>query len=148
MLDLKAPYDILIRKGKDTNPMMLSRPTVWLSLALILAIVPAVRAEEAVVTPPAAPQAAADQGLPDIENLDFASGEVVSFDAASGALSVKIYLDSAGNANEQTLALSVDQSTEITNGETDLKSDSLVPAAEVDVEYDVRTKKATYIFIY
>ncbi len=130
--------------------MNLSRKSAFLTLALVLAWIPAIHAEDApaAAAPAAAAQPAAEQALPDIENLDFASGEVVSFDAANGALSVKIYLDSAGNANEQTLALTVDPSTEITNGENDLKVDSLVPAAEVDVEYDVRTKKATYIFIY
>ena len=86
--------------------------------------------------------------LPDVENLDFASGEVVTLDPATGKLDVKIYLDAAGNANEQTMSLTVDPSTEITNGETDLKTDALKAGAEIDVEYDVRTKKATYIFVY
>lgn len=130
--------------------MKILRKTAWLAFALVMVWLPAAQAEDApavAAEEPAAPQPAAE-ALPDIENLDFASGEVVTFDAATGALSVKIYLDSAGNANEQTLALTVDASTEITNGENDLKTDSLVPAAEVDVEYDIRTKKATYIFIY
>ena len=63
-------------------------------------------------------------------------------------MDVKVYLDSAGEANEQTLALAVDGETEITDGENELKSDALVNGAEVDVEYDTRSKKATYIFVY
>ncbi len=126
------------------------RKTLWLFVLLALAALPSVWADDApaAAAQPAQPAPQADTTLPDIENLDFASGEVVSFDAASGNLSVKVYLDSAGNANEQTLALTVDSATEITNGETDLHNDSLKPATEVDVEYDVRTKKATYIFVY
>ena len=129
--------------------MTLFRKSAWLAASLFFVASPALMAEEPPAAPPAAPAAPTEAAAaPDIENLDFASGEIVSFDAATGALSVKVYLDSAGNANEQTLALAVDGKTEITNGETDLKTDALVAAAEVDVEYDVRTKKATYIFIY
>jgi hypothetical protein len=105
---------------------------------------PAVFAEETAA--PAATEAA--EGLPDLENLDFASGEIVSFDTGNGKLDVKVYLDSAGEANEQVLALVVDNETEITDGENELKTDALAKGSEVDVEYDTRSKKATYIFIY
>ena len=108
-------------------------------------IAPFASAEEAA---PQAPAAAAEENLPALENLDFASGEIVSFDGQSGKMDVKVYLDSAGEANEQTLALAVDGETEITDGENELKNDALVNGAEVDVEYDTRNKKATYIFVY
>ena len=108
-------------------------------------IAPFASAEEAA---PQEPAAAAEENLPALENLDFASGEIVSFDGQSGKMDVKVYLDSAGEANEQTLALAVDGETEITDGENELKSDALINGAEVDVEYDTRSKKATYIFVY
>jgi hypothetical protein len=84
----------------------------------------------------------------DLDNLEFASGEATSFDAASGRLEVKVYLDDAGNPAENTIALTVDAQTEITNGEKDLDSTALKTGVEIDVEYDKNSKKATYVFVY
>lgn len=100
----------------------------------------------AALTAPAAEEA--DAGEAAVEALDFASGEIVAFDAASGKLDVKVYLDAEGNASEQTLSVTVDAQTEITSGDEPLKTDALTKGAEVDVEYDTSSKKATYIFIY
>ena len=86
--------------------------------------------------------------LPSLENLDFVSGEVVAFDSSKGQLDVKVYLDSAGNAKEQVISLAVSLESEITDGENELRSDALVKGAEVDVEYDIRSNQATYIFVY
>jgi len=83
-----------------------------------------------------------------LDSLDFASGEISAFNATSGVLDVKVYLDVAGDAKERTVSLNVDQTTEITDGEADLKADSLKPNAEIDVEYDTTNNKATYIYIY
>src|SRR5258706_10342838 len=88
---------------------------------------------------PAKPANPAGENLPALENLDFASGEILTFDAPSGKIDVKVYLDANGEANEQTLSLKVDNQTEITDGENELKTDALVKGAEVDVEYDTRT---------
>ena len=130
-------------------------------LALMFSPVIAVHAEDAApaqtqptadapaqAAKPAAPEQPAGENLPALENLDFASGEILTFDAPSGKIDVKVYLDANGEANEQTLSLKADNQTEITDGENELKTDALVKGAEVDVEYDTRTKAATYIFVY
>ncbi len=102
----------------------------------------------------AAPAAAAEMPAPaetiedDLDNLEFASGEATSFDAASGKLEVKVYLDDAGNPAENTIELAVNAQTEITNGEKDLDNTALKTGVEIDVEYDKNTKKATYVFVY
>ena len=83
-----------------------------------------------------------------LENLEFSSGEIVSFEAASGMLNVKVYLDTDGNASEKTLSLKVTDKTELTDGENALQKDALTAGAEVDVEYDVKTNEVTYIFVY
>ena len=124
-----------------------------LSLVAILVVSFAAPASaEDVPAAPAVPageeQAAPAEDLPALENLDFASGEILTFDGASGKMDVKVYLDANGEANEQTLSLKVENQTEITDGENELKTDALAKGAEVDVEYDTRTKAATYIFVY
>ena len=111
-------------------------------------------AEDAAPAAPAAPAADAAPAVTDtatsvednLDNLEFASGETTGFDA--GKLQVKVYLDDAGNPAESTIELTVDNDTEITNGEKDLDSSSLKAGVEIDVEYDKTSKKATYIFVY
>lgn len=117
---------------------------VFVSVIFLLGVIwiPTAFAEEA------APVDEVVESLPALENLDFASGEVTAYDAGSGKMDIKVYLDAAGNANEQLLTLAVGNDTEITDGENDLKADALVKGAEVDVEYDTRNNKATYIFVY
>lgn len=83
-----------------------------------------------------------------LDNLEFASGETTSFDAAAGKLQVKVYLDDAGNPSENTIELNVDKDTEITNGEKDLDASALKTGVEIDVEYDKNSNKATYVFVY
>lgn len=94
----------------------------------------------------AAPAAAATED--NLDNLEFASGEATAFDAATGKLQVKVYLDDAGNPAENTVELTVGSETEITNGEKDLDHSALKAGVEIDVEYDKTTKKATYVFVY
>ncbi len=111
--------------------------------------VPAATEPAATEAAPVEEEAAADaEASAPLDNLDFASGEITAFDAASGKLDVKVYLDGAGDAKEQTISLTVDDKTEITSGENDLKADALKPGAEIDVEYDTTNNKATYVFIY
>ena len=84
----------------------------------------------------------------DLENLNFSSGEVASFDTASGKLMLSVYLDTEGNPSSSQLALLINAETEITDGENDLSKDSIQQGADVDVEYDKQTNTATYIFVY
>lgn len=104
-------------------------------------------AEDAATSAPAA-EAVAEDSLDNLDNLEFASGETTSFDGATGKLQVKVYLDDAGNPAENTIELTVDVETEITNGEKDLDAAALKAGVEIDVEYDKNTKKATYVFVY
>jgi hypothetical protein len=86
--------------------------------------------------------------LPVLEGLSFVSGEAVSFDAATSKLSLKVYLDPTGDANEHTLTLAVNDKTEITDGEAELNAEAIQSGAEMDVEYNTKSMTATYIFIY
>jgi len=88
------------------------------------------------------------EDVPDIEYLQFASGEVVEFDAETGAAQVKFYLDEQGNPSEALTTLQLDEYTEITDGEVSLDLTSVTPGKEVDVEFDARSMKVTYIFVY
>ena len=49
---------------------------------------------------------------------------------------------------DKTLKVTVDATTDITDGEQDRALKSLTAGTEVDVEYDPATSKATYIFVY
>ena len=121
------------------------RPFLWINLFIFLFVFGGVvisHAQEEIVAP------SEPVALPSLENLDFVSGEVVAFDSSKGQLDVKVYLDSAGNAKEQVISLAVSLESEITDGENELRSDALVKGAEVDVEYDIRSNQATYIFVY
>lgn len=99
----------------------------------------------AAALPPAPAETAIEENL---DNLEFASGEVTAFDDASKKLQVKVYLDDAGNPAENTIDLTLANETEITNGEKDLDATALKPGVEIDVEYDKSTQKATYVFVY
>lgn len=112
---------------------------------LMVALTGSANAQDAAPAAPAAAETAIEDNL---DNLEFASGEAVGFDSASGKLQVKVYLDDAGNPAENTIELTVDSATEITNGEKDLTSSALKAGVEIDVEYDKNTKKATYVFVY
>jgi len=124
----------------------------WTGSALIamFALTPALAfAEEPAAPTPTAETASAVTTIEDdLDNLEFASGEATTFDAASGKLEVKVYLDDAGNPAENTIELTVDAQTEITNGEKDLDNTALKTGVEIDVEYDKNSKKATYVFVY
>jgi hypothetical protein len=82
------------------------------------------------------------------DNLEFISGEISAADATAKSVTVKLYGETENAASEKMLTVSVDDTTDITDGEKDRDLKSLTPGTEVDVEYDPATKKATYIFVY
>ncbi len=99
--------------------------------------------------PPAtAPAQAASPEAANADNLEFVSGEVGAVDEASKTLTVKLYGETDSTTTDKTLKVSVDTSTDITDGEQDRDFKSLTVGTEVDVEYDPTTNKATYIFVY
>jgi hypothetical protein len=82
------------------------------------------------------------------DNLEFVSGEITAMDEAAKTVTVKMYGEAAENEADKMLTVTVDASTDITDGEQDRELKSLNAGTEVDVEYDPATKKATYIFVY
>ena len=93
------------------------------------------------VAAPAAEDTAAD-------NLEFVSGEIGELDEASKSVSVRLYGEDENTASDKVLKVTVDENTDITDGEQDRDLKSLTAGTEVDVEYDPTTNKATYIFVY
>ena len=82
------------------------------------------------------------------ENLEFVSGEVSAMDETAKSLTIKLYGETENAPTDKTLKVTVDSSTDITDGEQDRALKSLSAGTEVDVEYDPATNKATYIFVY
>lgn len=120
---------------------------------------PAETAAPAVAEPPApveetepvpAPPALTPTEEPAVapENLEFVSGEVSTVDEAAKTVTVKLYGETETDANDKILTISLDEATDITDGEKDRDLKSLTAGTEVDVEYDPTTSKATYIFVY
>jgi len=109
---------------------------------------PAIEAAAPVAeTPAGAPTPVAeDSTLTD--NLEFISGEVSAMDEAAKTVSVRLYGENEDTASEKVLSVTVDENTDITDGEQDRELKSLTAGTEVDVEYDPATNKATYIFVY
>ncbi len=97
-----------------------------------------VETEAAGETPAAAPN----------ENLEFVSGEVVAADETAKTVSFKLYGEEENREENKTLTVTVDDSTDITDGEKDRDLKSLTAGTEVDVEYDPASNHATYIFVY
>jgi hypothetical protein len=83
-----------------------------------------------------------------VDQYEFISGEIVSFDGQSGDLVVKVYLNDEGDPVNRTLKFKLDSHCEITDGENDLTVAALKPDLEVDVEYDEAQMLASYIFVY
>ena len=82
------------------------------------------------------------------DNLEFISGEISELDEAGKSVSVRLYGENENAASDKVLKVSVDENTDITDGEQDRDLKSLSSGTEVDVEYDPATNKATYIFVY
>jgi len=102
--------------------------------------VPAPPVEAAPVVPPAVEIVT--------DNLEFISGEVSAMDEASKSVSVRLYGEDETASSEKVLKVTVDENTDITDGEQDRDLKSLAIGTEVDVEYDPASNKATYIFVY
>jgi hypothetical protein len=108
------------------------------------AVAPPAAAPAPVEVPAPAPAPAANAA----DNLEFVSGEISALDEAKKTITVKLYGEAEANAKDKTLTVTVDTTTDITDGEKDRDLKSLTQGTEVDVEYDPATKKATYIFVY
>lgn len=82
------------------------------------------------------------------DNLEFISGEISSTDETTQSVTVKLYGEAESGTSDKTLKVTIDGTTDITDGEQDRDLKSLTAGTEVDVEYDPATNKATYIFVY
>lgn len=82
------------------------------------------------------------------DNLEFVSGEVSASNEAAKSVTVKLYGETDNEPTEKTITVTIDENTDITDGETDKDIKALNVGTEVDVEYDPKTNKATYIFVY
>ena len=105
----------------------------------------------AAATPPAPVAAPAPEAVgqnANADNHEFISGEVGELNEAGKNITVKLYGETESATTDKTLKVSVDSSTDITDGEQDRDFKSLAVGTEVDVEYDPATNKATYIFVY
>ena len=111
---------------------------------------------EAAVTAPVAatvetgtePKDAAAKTTEPNENLEFVSGEVTAVNETAKTISVKLYGETENSTENKTLTVTVDTSTDITDGEKDRDLKSLTAGTEIDAEYDPASNKATYIFVY
>ena len=105
---------------------------------------------EAIPAPPVetAPVVAAPAAEIVTDNLEFISGEVSAMDEAAKSVSVRLYGEDETASSEKVLQVTVDENTDITDGEQDRDLKSLTVGTEVDVEYDPASNKATYIFVY
>lgn len=82
------------------------------------------------------------------DNLEFISGEISAVDPSAKTVTVKLYGETEAAATDKLLTITLEDTTDITDGEKDRDLQSLTPGTEVDVEYDPASKKATYIFVY
>lgn len=133
-----------------------------LSLFLLAGLCGAEEAAAPADTTPAAVEAPAAPAVPETpeapaaepqdatlaDNLEFISGEVSELDETAKTVSVRLYGENEDTASDKVLKVSVDENTDITDGEQDRDLKSLATGTEVDVEYDPATNKATYIFVY
>ncbi len=104
--------------------------------------------EEAATTTGANSEEATTKAAEPDQNLEFVSGEVTAVNEAAKTLTVKLYGETENSTENKTLTVTVDSSTDITDGEKDRDLKSLTVGTEVDAEYDPASNKATYIFVY
>ncbi len=140
--DVSAPSD-----AANTTPSETAAPA-----AALAPETPAVPAESVVASQPSAVPAVPTTTAAPVEtltdNLEFISGEISVMDEASKSVSVKLYGEDENATSDKTLKVTVDENTDITDGEQDRDLKSLTVGTEVDVEYDPTSSKATYIFVY
>ena len=96
----------------------------------------------------AAPAAATTAETVATENLEFISGEVSVINETTNAVTIKLYGETENAPGDKSITVTVEPTTDITDGEKDRALKSLAGGTEVDVEYDPATNKATYIFVY
>lgn len=143
---------------KNVSFLMIALGTIFICQPLFAEDMPAADTQEAaaeaeatVATEPAAMDAAPvamEEDTLDQDNLEFVSGEVSAADEAAQSVTVKLYGETEQDAMDKTLTVKLDETTDITDGEKDRDIKSLTAGTEVDVEYDPKTSKATYIFVY
>ena len=133
--------------AEDANAPAAPATTETVAAPAAPAVTPVAAPEVTPAAAPSVPAVATDENS-NLDNLEFISGEVGALDEAGKALTVKLYGETETTATDKTLKVSVDASTDITDGEQDRDFKSLAVGTEVDVEYDPTTNKATYIFVY
>jgi hypothetical protein len=124
-------------------PMEVAAEETAAAAAEIVSAAPEAVAETLGAVPVAEPQ---DATL--VDNLEFISGEVSELDETGKSVSVRLYGESEDATSDKVLKVTIDENTDITDGEQDRDLKSLAAGTEVDVEYDPATNKATYIFVY
>ena len=83
-----------------------------------------------------------------VQNLMFASGEVIAYDEITQTLTARVFLDLEGNASAGEIKILINDDTEITDGDAPVDPVSFKPDQDVDMEYDLPTMTATYLFVY
>ena len=146
----------LVYAEAPTSAAPVSEPAATAEVAV--PTVESVAAEAAAPAEEAAPAAAAPAETAPVEavaaeveaaeNLEFISGEVSAIDEASKTVTIKLYGETENTPGDKSITVTVEDTTDITDGEKDRTLKSLANGTEVDVEYDPASNKATYIFVY
>jgi len=144
---LVAGYAYAAETSEDAGAAAADAASTTMDTAAEVAA-PAATEPEAPAMAQEAPAMATAGTVDSAESLEFVSGEVSSLDEANKTVTVKLYGETDNAAKDKTLTVTVDQATDITDGEKDRDLKSLTAGTEVDVEYEAATKKATYIFVY
>src|SRR3989338_8225332 len=98
---------------------------------------PGIPVSETVPSPAVAEPAPAvtpvEEPVPPAENLEleFVSGEISGVDEAAQKITIKLYGETETDANDKILTISLDEATDITDGEKDRDLKSLVAGTEV-----------------
>jgi hypothetical protein len=78
----------------------------------------------------------------------FLTGVWQSYDSETQKATVRVFLDANGDAEDKEIQLLIDAETEITDGEKSLQVDTLPQGADIDIEYNLKTMTATYVYLY
>ncbi|HEX5715613.1 MAG TPA: hypothetical protein VF179_05600 [Thermoanaerobaculia bacterium] len=81
------------------------------------------------------------------DDLEFMSGEITAMDEDAKTVTLRVERTTEDKA-PTVLVLSVDKTSDITDGDQDRTFASLTVGSDVDVEYNSVTKTVTYMFIY
>ncbi len=80
------------------------------------------------------------------KTFEFVAGELTAIDQEAHSITVLVY--ALSEADDHTLQIKIDPTTQITNADTKLDFESLRVGDEIDTEYDPKTLLASYLFIY